>query len=132
MQIGRISLFMLLGFCAATIYGMFAIKHNVMALRGELKEVKKQIEFEQDTIHILKAEFAYLTSPQRIRMLAETHLGLKETKVSQLIKDPALYGSDQQQETKQIASSERAVRHVKWRYKSAPRKYVTQVSGRVR
>ena len=60
--------------CLLTIYGLFTIKDSVVTLRLELEEIKKQVRNEEDAIRILKAELAYLGSPERIQKLANKYL----------------------------------------------------------
>lgn len=125
MIIHRIPVYIALILCLITTYGLFSVKDNVMALKFELQEVKKQVQNEEDTIRILKAEVAYLGSPERIQKLAELHLHLETPKVTQMIKDPLTEGV--------VTEKEVAVREVrknhKWRYKKAPSKYVTLAKG---
>ena len=45
---------------------------------------------EEDAIRILKAELAYLGSPERIQKLAYKYLTLEKPKVTQMIKDPLI------------------------------------------
>lgn len=138
MLFSRVPIFMVIIVCLVTIYGLFSIKNNVMALRAELTEVKKQINRETDSIHVLKAEFAYLTSPQRLKALNDRHLKLKETKVSQMIVDPIKKSNSSQGTTIASKDSSRGniIRNnmdrgnVKWRFKKGPTKYLTLTSGK--
>jgi cell division protein FtsL len=114
--------------CLITVYGLFHIKDRVTTLRAELKEVKKQIESEQDTMHILKAELAYLTSPERLQRLAKSYLDLKTTEVSQMTDDPLIEEQPGKLVTTKLAGAEIKINNVKWRYKKGPSKYVTRVS----
>lgn len=127
-MLNRIPLYFLIGMCLITVYGLFHIKDRVTTLRTELKEVKKQMESEQDTMHILKAELAYLTSPERLQRLAKSYLDLKITEVSQMSVDPMNEEQSDKLIATKIASTEMKISHVKWRYKKGPSKYVTRVS----
>jgi hypothetical protein len=117
------------------IYGLFSIKDKVGNLNYQLQEVNRQISREEDMIHILKAEFAYLTSPQRLQKLSNNYLGLTNVKTSQLINDPLL--QDNTKQVEQIATisiSKGNIRvqsfgnnnkhNVRWRYKKMPGKYL--------
>ena len=88
MLFSRTPMFVVIIVCLGTIYTLFNIKNNVMAIRTELAEVKKQMRYEADTIHVLKAELAYLTSPSRLKSLNNEYLKLEDTKVAQMISDP--------------------------------------------
>ncbi|MBN8523475.1 MAG: hypothetical protein J0M23_06440 [Rickettsiales bacterium] len=111
--------------CLLTIYGLFTIKDSVVTLRLELEEVKKQVRNEEDTIRILKAELAYLGSPERIQKLANKYLILEKPKVTQITKDPLLKENLDQNKT--FASAKSFTKPSKWRYKKGPVKYLTMV-----
>ncbi len=55
---------------------LMAIKYQVQAYEEELVHLNDRIVQEKQTIQILKAEFSYLTEPDRLRGLATQHLGL--------------------------------------------------------
>lgn len=52
----------------------------------ELRELNAAIAREHETIHVLKAERAYLASPERVATLAETALGLVEFDAGRIIR----------------------------------------------
>jgi len=111
--------------CLLTIYGLFTIKDSVITLRLELEEVKKQVRNEEDAIRILKAELAYLGSPERIQKLAHKYLILEKPKVTQITKDPLL--EEKSEQSKIFASVKTLRKSNKWRYKKGPAKYLTMV-----
>jgi len=111
--------------CLLTIYGLFTIKDSVVTLRLELEEVKKQVRNEEDAIRILKAELAYLGSPERIQKLAHKYLILEKPKVTQITKDPLL--KENLDQSKIFASTKTLRKSNKWRYKKGPAKYLTMV-----
>jgi hypothetical protein len=127
-MLNRIPVYLALILCVSVSFSLFMIKDNVMLLRAELSQVKKQIQYEQDTIHILKAELSYLTSPERLRVLADHYSSLKSIKVTQMIVDPVARGQNepsmQSRERKTFAGE------VKWRYKKGPTQYITTVSSK--
>ncbi|SCA57417.1 conserved hypothetical protein [Candidatus Terasakiella magnetica] len=65
--------------------GVFRITYQVDALEKELRALNKEILQEQETIHILKAEWSYLNDPSRLEDLAKRYLGLEEMRGEQLI-----------------------------------------------
>lgn len=65
--------------------GVFRITYQVDELEQELSELNKQILEEQETIHILKAEWSYLNDPNRLEDLARRHLGLEAMQGNQLV-----------------------------------------------
>ncbi len=123
----RISICIAIVFCLLTICGLFIIKDSVMTLRSELQEVKKQVRNEEDAIRILKAELAYLGSPERIQKLACKYLTLEKPKVTQMIKDPLI--GDNLESTKILATTRFSRKPSKWRYKKGPSKYLTMAKG---
>ncbi len=67
------------------IFGLFQVKFKVQSLHKELAELKKQLEHEKDSIHVLQAEWTYLNKPERLQALAEKLLNLAEIKSEQII-----------------------------------------------
>lgn len=56
---------------------LFSLKHKVHILDKELRSIKSQIIAEKENIHILNAEYTYLTSPKRIKQLVENNLNMQ-------------------------------------------------------
>jgi hypothetical protein len=48
---------------------MFVVKHQVRSLEGELARTEREIVGEQETIHVLAAEWSYLNQPARLDRL---------------------------------------------------------------
>ena len=63
---------------------LLALKHQVQQLSDELNTLNRQVVAEQQTIRVLKAEFAFLTQPDRLRGLASQHLRLTPVEPRQL------------------------------------------------
>lgn len=117
----------------ATVYGLFCIKEKVVLLKSELSEVKRQIKLERDSIHILRAEFAYLSAPERLAKLNDNYLQLTTTDTKQIVAD---LGEDiiadidnNQKSARKMFASNNSVSKIKWRFKKGPDKYITRVSG---
>lgn len=64
--------------------GLFWVKYQVQDLEDELAMLNRGIVTEQQTIRVLKAEWALLNDPSRLRGLAEKHLGLTPADVGQI------------------------------------------------
>lgn len=58
----------------ATGYTLFHITFQVEELETELRRLNAEIREEQEAVHVLKAEWSYLNSPQRIEALTDTLL----------------------------------------------------------
>lgn len=80
----RPSLILALALISVTIFAVFQVKYKVRDLTRELKEVERQLAIEKEVRHVLRAEWAYLTRPDRIKRLSERYLKLKEVSVAQL------------------------------------------------
>ena len=123
----RFLVYIVTALCLLTICSLFNIKDSVMTLKYELQEVRKQVRNEEDAIRILKAELAYLGSPERIQKFAAKYLSLEKPKVTQMIRDPLI--SENSEEPKRFASTKINKRATKWHYKKGPTKYLTMVKG---
>lgn len=84
---GRVVWFLLF---AVTVIGMFVIKNRVIGLEKELNGIKAQIQTDQKAIHVLKAEWAYLSNPDRLRALGQRHAGMKQIEGNRIITISAL------------------------------------------
>ncbi len=63
---------------------LFSIKYQVQDLKEELGEITRQIVAEQQALHILHAEWSYLTDPERLMVLSTKHLDLEPLVPEQL------------------------------------------------
>ncbi len=115
--------------CLMSVYTLFTIKENVMSIRGELTEVNSQVQDEIDKIHLLKAELAYLTSPERLKALNDEYVKLSDTNLAQMEIDPIVQDKEVL-EVRRVASIKLRSENTKWRYKKGPSKYVTMASGK--
>ncbi|MFK7974002.1 MAG: hypothetical protein AB8B66_03990 [Rickettsiaceae bacterium] len=120
-------LYFIIALCLVTIYALFAIKKDVVFITVELKEVNNQIQYEKDKTHVLKAEFAYLTNPDRLKQLNAEYIKLSDTKIAQLEVDPLI---EEKTLIKQNIAHENSNSQHKWRYKKGPSKYLTMVSSK--
>lgn len=117
----------------ATAYGLFFIKEKVVYMRSELHEVKRQIDNERDSIHILRAEFAYLSDPKRLAKLNNNYLQLSAANTKQIVSeigDENIDPFNTYSNNKKILSARAISKNVKWRYKKGPDKYMTRVAGK--
>ena len=63
---------------------LMQISYQVDAKERELSKLTHELIAHEDSIRVLKAEWAYLTQPQRLEKLAANHLALAPTQVAQL------------------------------------------------
>ncbi|HEY3148007.1 MAG TPA: hypothetical protein VGJ75_16745 [Dongiaceae bacterium] len=64
--------------------GLFQVKYNVQAKERELRDVRRQIEANYSSIHVLDAEWSYLNDPLRLADLARRHTELVPTTPGQI------------------------------------------------
>ncbi|MFA6280211.1 MAG: hypothetical protein WC612_05420 [Bdellovibrionales bacterium] len=60
----------------------YQVEHNVQ----QLKNINAQIEAQQRSLHILKAEWVFLSNPARLEVAARKYLALQPTTPSQITK----------------------------------------------
>jgi hypothetical protein len=72
MKTSLIAVWLLLA--AVAVAAMFHIAFEVEKLEARLYDTNRQIVREQETIHILQAEWSYLNRPQRLELLSEKWL----------------------------------------------------------
>ena len=64
---------------------LFVIKNEVRNLSLQLKEVNSKIVQEKENIHVLQAEYNYLSNPKRIKKIVDKHLALQTVKTEQIL-----------------------------------------------
>ncbi len=65
---------------------LYHTSYRVEKLRHDLLALNSRIQAEQKTLHILKAEWVFLSNPSRIEKAARKHLDLKPTTPTQVAK----------------------------------------------
>ena len=89
--------------------GMFVLKNQVQALEGELNRINLSIQEDVKSIHVLRAEWSHLNSPQRLRNLAEKHISLNPARAEQIINFSELPFSYEQNESDRRLIAQRNV-----------------------
>lgn len=69
--------------CAASL--LYSVKYRVQAMDEEIAAIRTQIAAERKAIHVLNAEWAYLSRPERVRELAEKHLKMHSMDGKQML-----------------------------------------------
>ena len=62
---------------------MFKVKHKVQDLKRDLVEYNRQLASDREAIYVLKAEWAYLTDPVRIKKLSDNYLTMQHANAIQ-------------------------------------------------
>ncbi len=66
--------------------GLFHVSYRVQSLEEELTQVNRDVLREQETIHLLHAEWSYLNEPTRLAELTRRHLALAPLSSSQMVR----------------------------------------------
>jgi hypothetical protein len=66
--------------------GLFHVSYRVQSLEEELARVNRDILHEQESIHVLRAEWSYLNEPQRLAELSRRHLTLAPLSANQMMR----------------------------------------------
>ena len=64
---------------------LFSVKYQVHDLEAEHQRLVKELDEERRALHVLRAEWANLNDPARIKKLAEQHLGMNAMQPYQVI-----------------------------------------------
>jgi cell division protein FtsL len=67
----------------ASMFSLLSIKYRVQHLSRDIHEIARQLSEEQEMIHVLMAEWSYVTEPKRIGKLADQYLKLAPVVVAQ-------------------------------------------------
>jgi len=66
--------------------GLFHVSYRVQSLEEELTQANRDILREQETIHLLHAEWSYLNEPTRLAELTRRHLALAPLASGQMVR----------------------------------------------
>jgi len=72
------------GLAAFLGVSLFLVKYDVQAKEEQLVKIGRQISTDQEAIHVLKAEWSFLTQPARLAELSERHLPLHPLTANQI------------------------------------------------
>lgn len=76
-QLFRLSNITWLVLIAAAAYGLYFVKFQVQELQRQTATLEQELEKELEHLHVIEAEWAYLTRPDRLQELARHHTTLK-------------------------------------------------------
>lgn len=65
-------------------FGLYQVKYEVLDLREEVDLLETELAEERDALHVVKAEWAYLNRPERLRRLAGKYLEMEPMSGAQL------------------------------------------------
>ena len=81
-----------IGLAIVAGYATIEFKYDVQALERELTQLDAKILRHQESIHVLKAEWAYLNEPARLERLSRSYLDLSPLRGSQIVDLASLPG----------------------------------------
>jgi len=84
-----LNLLAILALVGSAIYA-YSIKYETIFHAEKIAELKHQIKDEEDSIGMLKAEWAHVTRPERVQLLSEKLLDLQPLALSQIVGPEAL------------------------------------------
>ncbi len=73
-----------LGLTIASSIMLYHTSDRVTGLDRELRQLNAEIEREREGLHVLKAEWVYLSNPARIETEAKHHLGMQATATARI------------------------------------------------
>ncbi len=74
---------LLMAIGVSLLVGLYAIKIRTLQARARLAALEQKITQEEQGVQLLQAELAHLKSPERLRSLSKTELGLEPTSARQ-------------------------------------------------
>jgi hypothetical protein len=116
---------------ASSVFGLFQVKFKVQQLHREVTELREQVAYEKDTIHVLKAEWSYLNHPERLSRLSKKFLELGEVKSEQVVLDKSknilhlVSNKDKQEDFEtdnlvKVSMKKKKKKAVRWNYRERP------------
>jgi hypothetical protein len=68
----------------------YSIKYQTSFRAEQILEMKQQVKAERDAIAVLRAEWSYLTRPERLQRLSDRYLDLQQLTVGQIVAAPSI------------------------------------------
>lgn len=73
-----------LGIIVTCAYGLYQVKYQVESLQEELLRTHNELAEHKESLHVLKAEWAYLSRPVRMERLTQQYLALEAVGARQI------------------------------------------------
>lgn len=67
-------------------FALYSLEHRTRGLERDISVAERGIDAEIENMRFLNAEWSSLTRPDRLKRLAEQHLGLTTLKAQQIVK----------------------------------------------
>ena len=82
----RLMHFAAIGALVASAVYVYSIKYQTIWWSEQIVKTRHTVEREQDAINILRAEYAFLTRPERLQALADKQLDMQPLALNQIVK----------------------------------------------
>lgn len=66
-------------------FGLFQLKYEMMTLESTYRQLNREIRLSEESISVLKAEWAHLTNPAALQNMARKHLDVDTVTPKQLV-----------------------------------------------
>jgi cell division protein FtsL len=86
----RISTLFWLCVVFVAVLGLYKVKYKVHEVKSEVASLENKLADESRAVHVLEAEWSYLTRPERVRELANQHLKLEPLTSAQMMMPASL------------------------------------------
>lgn len=93
-----------MGLFAIAAFGLYLVKYTVQDMQRDVERLEAELKQEEESLHLLNAEWAYLNRPERLRSIAEKHLELAPFDTRKMTQIQALPALAQEQESVPSAS----------------------------
>lgn len=81
----RFSMMVWVAMIISAAVGLYHVKYAVQDMQAEVAQLEWQIEQERESLHVVAAEWAYLSRPERVQQLSEKHLKLVPIAAQQFV-----------------------------------------------
>lgn len=117
----------ILGLIVLFAFSLISVRTTTRLLEKQLAHVEAAIAAEEEKAALARIELAYLSRPERIRVLAERFLHLKQANYGQI----SFEFSGNKPSLTPVAHAPKPIL-VGWRYKHTAKKYVKAASNKER
>lgn len=79
-----LNVMVILALVGSAVYA-YSTKYQTILRAEQINKMKHEVKSERDAIAVLRAEWSFLTRPERVQQLAEKHLDLQPLTVGQIV-----------------------------------------------
>ena len=77
--------FVWMAIIALGAFGLYLVKYSVQEVQRDVARMEAKLKQEKETMHLLRAEWAYLNRPERLRELAKGRVEAEPVTTSHII-----------------------------------------------